>query len=139
MRNRVVKAKHKELYAMIKKIFEYVLFPVALLMLLFVAIPSATAADLSQNKPDSVSVLPDDKNPALSRDVKMSLGQHKEFDTPDIQVKSKDNTVTLTGKVNTREDRERVEEITRRVKGVGHIINDIELKLPEGDEIRDTQ
>lgn len=120
---------------MSRKIIDYILFPaIALFLLLLIAIPTATAAEVAKYRDEAKPVLQEDMNPALSRDVKMNIGKYKEFDTPDIQVLSHDNTIYLMGRVQSEMDRERVEGIARQVNGVDRVINELNINLPAVDD-----
>jgi len=70
--------------------------------------------------------------------VKSTLALNKQVASLDIHVSSannadtKDNNVTLTGKVPTEDDKRVAEEIARSTKGVANVVNnlDVEPKIP---------
>jgi len=70
--------------------------------------------------------------------VKSALALNKQVASLDIHVSSannadtKDNNVTLTGKVPTEDDKRVAEEIARSTKGVANVVNnlDVEPKIP---------
>ncbi|CAK7063026.1 MAG: hypothetical protein DELT_01509 [Desulfovibrio sp.] len=118
-----------------RKVIDYIVFPViAILLLLLIAIPTATAAEYPGYRDQAKPVLEADMNPALSREVKMNIGQVTRFDTPDIQVWSDDGTVMLMGRVESPADRERVEMLAREVDGVDRVVNSLNVTLPAADD-----
>jgi len=66
--------------------------------------------------------------------VKSALALNKQLASLDIHVSSannvdtKDNNVTLTGKVPTEDDKRVAEEIARSTKGVANVVNNLEVE-----------
>jgi hyperosmotically inducible periplasmic protein len=66
--------------------------------------------------------------------VKSALALNKQLASLDIHVSStnnaatKDNNVTLTGKVPTEEDKRVAEEVARSTKGVAEVVNNLEVE-----------
>ena len=88
--------------------------------LLLAAAPRAgSAEDQDWVKP----VHPLDRNPVLSRSVKLDLGRIIEFESPDIQVVSDEYSITLYGYVGTAEQIEQAGHIARNISGVSRVVN----------------
>jgi osmotically-inducible protein OsmY len=64
----------------------------------------------------------------VKRDVEAELKWSPEIDETDIAVKVVDGVVTLAGFVRNYSDKYQAEIVTRRVKGVAAIANDIQVK-----------
>jgi osmotically-inducible protein OsmY len=68
----------------------------------------------------------DDK--VLAQRVKSALGDSEVYKFPDVKVNTYENTVQLTGFVDTPEQKTKAEEIARNVRGVAAVQNQITLK-----------
>jgi hyperosmotically inducible periplasmic protein len=77
----------------------------------------------------------DDK--VLVQRVKSSLGDNEVYKFPDVKVETYQGTVQLTGFVDSQEQKQKAEEISRNVRGVSSVKNDIMLK-GDAQRVRDT-
>lgn len=68
----------------------------------------------------------DDK--VLVQRVKSALGDSEIYKFPDVKVETYQGTVQLTGFVDSQEQKQKAEEITRNVRGVASVKNDVMLK-----------
>ena len=77
----------------------------------------------------------DDK--VLVQKVKGALDDSEVYKFPDVKVNTYEGTVQLTGFVDTEEQKRKAEEITRNVRGVYNVQNQITLK-GDAERVRDT-
>ena len=103
-------------------------------LFLFLLIMAVYPAYGQETRNMSMSVVADDQNPTLSKAVKYELGRVDALNTPDIQVISSEDTVTLLGRVGSVTLREQAESIARDVPGVARVINDLWVR----DTVRET-
>jgi len=77
----------------------------------------------------------DDK--AIQSDVADRLKKEPVYKFSDVDVKTFDGIVQLSGFVNTEDQKRRAEEIARNVPGVQQVVNNLVLK-PGGDRLTPT-
>jgi osmotically-inducible protein OsmY len=75
----------------------------------------------------------------IKRDVEAELAWDPDINAADIGVAVKDGVVTLTGFVRSYAQKWEAEKAAKRVDGVRGIANDIEVRLPAGDERPDPE
>jgi osmotically-inducible protein OsmY len=71
----------------------------------------------------------------IKHDVESELKWDPDIDASDIGVAVKSGVVTLTGFVRSDTQKYEAEKVTKRVKGVLGVANDIEVRLPSDPEI----
>lgn len=76
----------------------------------------------------------DDK--VLTQRVKSALGDSEVYKFSDVKVNTYEGAVQLTGFVDTEDQRRKAEEITRNIRGVASVQNQITLK-PETQRVRE--
>jgi len=59
--------------------------------------------------------------------VKTAIALNKRISSFDTHVESNNSTVTLTGQVPTEDDKKVVEEVTRGTRGVGTVVNNLQV------------
>jgi len=91
----------------------------------FVGCASDDSADRDSHKRTTGEYI-DDK--VLVQRVKSALGDSDIYKFPDVKVETYQGTVQLTGFVNSQEQKQKAEEITRNVRGVASVKNDILMK-----------
>lgn len=64
----------------------------------------------------------------INEDVCDRLTDHPMIDASDIEVSVADREVTLTGTVNSRDEKRRAEDIVEAVSGVAHVQNNLRVK-----------
>ena len=75
----------------------------------------------------------------IKRNVEDELRWDPDLDDENIVVGVKDGIVTLAGFVHSYVDKYLAEKAVKRVAGVAGIANDIEVRLPIGDERPDPE
>lgn len=75
----------------------------------------------------------------IKHDVENELKWDPDIDSSDIGVAVKNGVVTLSGFVRSYTQKYEAEKATKRVKGVLGIANDIEVRLPSGNEKTDPE
>jgi osmotically-inducible protein OsmY len=75
----------------------------------------------------------------IERDVKDELLWSPEIDETDIAVKSNNGVVSLTGFVHSFSDKYQSEMTVKRIAGVSAVANDLEVRLPGGDQLTDPE
>jgi osmotically-inducible protein OsmY len=75
----------------------------------------------------------------IKRDVEAELKWDPDFDATDIAVNVKSGVVALTGFVRSYTQRYQAERAAKRVAGVLGVANDIEVRLPAGNERPDPE
>lgn len=75
----------------------------------------------------------------IKHDVENELKWDPDIDSSDIGVAVKNGVVTLSGFVRSYTQKYEAERATKRVKGVLGIANDIEVRLPSGNEKTDPE
>jgi osmotically-inducible protein OsmY len=75
----------------------------------------------------------------IKRDVEAELKWDPDFDATDIAVNVKSGVVALTGFVRSYTQRYQAERAAKRVAGVLGVANDIEVRLPSGNERPDPE
>jgi osmotically-inducible protein OsmY len=75
----------------------------------------------------------------IERDVLTELAWDAELEPNEIGVTAKDGVVRLTGRVDRFNKRWAAERATLRVQGVRAVANDLEVRLPAGDERTDVE
>jgi osmotically-inducible protein OsmY len=70
----------------------------------------------------------------IEQDVREELQWDPDLDASDIAVSVKDGVVTLAGFVKSYTDKYEAEAAAKRVAGVVAVANDLEVRLPSGDE-----
>jgi osmotically-inducible protein OsmY len=73
----------------------------------------------------------------IKRDVEDELGWDPDIDSSDIGVAVKNAVVTLTGFVKSYSEKFEAEAAAKRVAGVVGLANDLEVRLPGGNERTD--
>jgi osmotically-inducible protein OsmY len=92
---------------------------------------SDTLQQTRMEQADTARPLRSDDN--IRRDVEEELLTDPKLDASDIAVAVKDGIVTLTGFALSYPDKFEAEEAARRVAGVIGLVNNIEVRLPNGD------
>ena len=92
---------------------------IALLLLVAPAMPTLVA----QPKP-AVSAVSDD---AISDNVRQRLASDADVRGAALEVTVKDGIVTIKGRVHTEKGRKRATELTKKVKGVANVDNQLKL------------
>lgn len=100
----------------------------------FVGCASDDHADRDSHKRTTGRYI-DDK--MLVQKVKSALGDSEVYKFPDVKVNTYNGTVQLTGFVDTAEQKRKAEEITRTVREVANVQNQIALK-GETERVRGT-
>ena len=75
----------------------------------------------------------------IKHDVESELKWDPDIDASDIGVAVKNGVVTLSGFVRSYSQKYQAEKATKRVKGVLGVANDIEVRLPSGNERTDPE
>jgi osmotically-inducible protein OsmY len=75
----------------------------------------------------------------IKRDVEAELAWDPDINAADVGVSVKDGVVTLTGFVRSYAQKWEAEKAAKRVDGVRAVANDIEVRLPAGDERPDPE
>ena len=75
----------------------------------------------------------------IKRDVEQELRWDADIDSTDIAVAVKDSVVTLIGFVRSYTQKWRAERDAKRVAGVAGVVNHIDVRLPEVDQIPDPE
>ncbi len=75
----------------------------------------------------------------IRRDVEAELRFRPDIDERDIAVKVNDAVVALTGFTQTYLDKQRAEEVVKKVAGVAGVANDIEVRLGNGAGLTDPE
>ena len=75
----------------------------------------------------------------IKHDVESELKWDPDIDPSDIGVAVKNGVVTLSGFVRSYTQKYQAEKATKRVKGVLGVANDIEVRLPSGNERTDPE
>lgn len=75
----------------------------------------------------------------IKRDVEDELQWDPNIDATDIGVTVKDGVVALTGFVRSHTEKLEAEDAAKRVAGVAGVANDLEVRLPVGDERPDPE
>jgi osmotically-inducible protein OsmY len=75
----------------------------------------------------------------IKHDVESELKWDPDIDASDIGVAVKNGVVTLSGFVRSYYQKYQAEKATKRVKGVLGLANDIEVRLPSGNEKTDPE
>ena len=75
----------------------------------------------------------------IKHDVENELKWDPDIDASDIGVAVKDGVITLSGFVRSYYQKYQAEKATKRVKGVLGVANDIEVRLPSGNEKTDPE
>jgi osmotically-inducible protein OsmY len=75
----------------------------------------------------------------IKHDVESELKWDPDIDASDIGVAVKNGVVTLSGFVRSYTQKYQAEKATKRVKGVLGVANDIEVRLPSGNERTDPE
>ena len=75
----------------------------------------------------------------VKRDVEFELRWTPALDPTDIGVAVKDGVVTLTGFVRSYLEKFEAEKAVKRVSGVVGVANDLEVRIPSGDERPDPE
>lgn len=75
----------------------------------------------------------------IRRDVEAELRFRPEIDERDIAVKVNNAVVALSGSTSTYLDKQRAEEVVKRVAGVAGVANDIEVQPASGDGLTDPE
>jgi osmotically-inducible protein OsmY len=75
----------------------------------------------------------------IERDVKAELLWSPEIDETDIAVKVTDAVVSLSGFVHSFGDKYQSEMTAKRVAGVAAVANDLQVRLPSGDQLSDPE
>jgi len=65
-------------------------------------------------------------------DVRLRLAGDRDVKGGALEVKVEQGVVTLRGKVRSEKIKEKAARITRKVKGVKKVINELEIELPGG-------
>jgi osmotically-inducible protein OsmY len=68
----------------------------------------------------------------IKEDVSDKLTDDGSLDASDIEVQVSNREVTLTGEVNSREDKRRAEDIAELISGVQHVQNNLRIKNRSG-------
>jgi osmotically-inducible protein OsmY len=68
----------------------------------------------------------------ISEDVHDRLTEDSWLDASDVEVNVRDGEVTLSGRVRTREDKRRAEDLAERVSGVTHVQNNLRAEDMRG-------
>lgn len=68
----------------------------------------------------------------IEEDINDRLTRDPRIDASDIEVSVKDGEVTLTGHVDTRQDKRRAEDLADDVSGVNHVQNNLRIRGREG-------
>jgi len=100
----------------------------------FVGCASDDHADRDSHKRTTGRYI-DDK--MLVQKVKAALGDSEVYKFPDVKVNTYNGTVQLTGFVDTADQKSKAEEITRTVREVANVQNQIALK-GETERVRGT-
>jgi hyperosmotically inducible protein len=82
--------------------------------------------------PESMADKVEAKDEQVQADVKKELGARDSLSDSDIDVAVKNGVVRLTGTVATQGDRLTALTVARSTKGVGSVIDGLELKRPQG-------
>ena len=75
----------------------------------------------------------------IKHDVENELKWDPDIDASDVGVAVKDGVITLSGFVRSYYQKYQAEKATKRVKGVLGVANDIEVRLPSGNEKTDPE
>lgn len=75
----------------------------------------------------------------IERDVAAELRFRPDIDERDIAVRVNNAVVALSGFTRTYLDKQRAEEIVKRVDGVAGVANDIDVRLGSGDGLTDPE
>lgn len=67
----------------------------------------------------------------ITGNVEESLGREPVFKFSDVDVRTFNGVVQLSGFVNTEEQKQRAGELARQVDGVAQVVNSITLKQPQ--------
>jgi hyperosmotically inducible protein len=78
----------------------------------------------------------DDKS--IQADVKHNLNKDPLYKFADVDVKTFNGVVQLSGFVNTEEQKRRAQEVTQQVPGVQQVVNNITLKPPGNNPLSPT-
>ena len=68
----------------------------------------------------------------INDQVRLRLAEDRDVKGAALDVKVEQGVVTLRGKVRSDKLKQKAERITRRVKGVKKVINELEIELPGG-------
>jgi hyperosmotically inducible periplasmic protein len=114
---------------------EFILFSlVAMTAVGFVGCASDDRADGDSHKRTTGQYI-DDK--VVQQRVKAALGDSEVYKFPDVKVETYQGTVQLTGFVDSTEQKQKAEQITRNIRGVASVKNDIMLKT-DAQRVRGT-
>ena len=84
---------------------------------------NATPTAVTEGSYSSIAPLDDSRQTA----IKVALNQDEELVTMNIKVNVVNYKVTLSGSVETEEQKMRAEELAKSVKGVDKVINNLEV------------
>ena len=95
------------------------LFAIVILSISFATSVNSTFA--TQRKASA----PDDR---ITDQVRVKLANDADVKSSTLEVSVKDGIVTLRGSVDTSKGKVRAEQLTRKVKGVKHVINELVVR-----------
>lgn len=70
------------------------------------------------------------KDDKIFDQVRMKLAADQAVGRGAIEVTVKDGQVTLAGKIRSDKDKQRAEHITKKVKGVSGVVNNLRVEFP---------
>ena len=76
-------------------------------------------------------------NDQLRQDIELELRWSPDLDEKDIAVKVDNGVVALSGYVRSYLDKTRAESAAKRVSGVAGVANDLQVRLPDRDQLPD--
>ncbi len=101
----------------IERKFGYTLVLLVLVQFFLAGCQSLTGETAGENIDDSV----------LTTEIKTRLAEEKLINSTRVGVKTERGVVYLTGAVPTAEERNRVVQITKNVRGVREVVNGLEI------------
>ncbi len=102
--------------------------PAVILVILLITVLYYAYGSRYQNIPSDINSVGEyTEDAATTARIKAAISLNKQIADLDVHVETSNNSVTLTGRVPTENDRRAAEEIARGTKGVGLVTNDLRV------------